>query len=296
MIVRRILVPDDVDVARVAGATEKPRNDITLRPSAAVYERKAGFVPGEKLFAEAMLENSSTKPPRRAADFLVSATVQTILVIGVLALPFYFTEALDIHQFNKTLLAAPPPAAPLAAARPAAPKRNAISVERHFEAPRVIPSQVARVAEEPGGNDLESAALPGEGVPGGVPGGIPGGLAGGVLGGGLSVPAPPVRIDSAPKGPKAPIRVGGVKRPRLIFGPEPEYPVLAKHSRISGAVVIDAVIDAQGNVVDMHPVSGHPLLIVGAMAALRQWKYEPTMVGGQACPVQMLVTITFELN
>ena len=187
MIVRRILVPDDVDVARAAGATEKPRNGITLRPpAAAVYERKAGFVPGEKLFAEAMLENSSTKPPLRAADFLVSATAQTILVIGLLALPLYFTEALDIHQFNKTLLAAPPPAAPLAAARPAAPKRNAISVERHFEAPRVIPSQVARVAEEPGGNDLESAALPGEGIPGG----IPGGLAGGALGGGLLGAAP----------------------------------------------------------------------------------------------------------
>lgn len=87
-----------------------------------------------------------------------------------------------------------------------------------------------------------------------------------------------------------------MKRPRLIFGPEPEYPVLAKHSRISGAVVIDAVIDAQGNVVDMHPVSGHPLLIVGAMAALRQWKYEPTILGGQAYPVRMLVTITFELK
>src|SRR5215469_9345313 len=110
MIVRRILVPDDVDVARAAGATEKPRNDITLRaPAAVVYERKAGFVPGEKLFAEAMLENSSTKPPLRAADFLVSATAQTILVIGLLALPLYFTEAIDIHQFNKTLLAAPPP-------------------------------------------------------------------------------------------------------------------------------------------------------------------------------------------
>jgi len=87
-----------------------------------------------------------------------------------------------------------------------------------------------------------------------------------------------------------------VKRPRLIFGPEPEYPLLAKHARISGPVVIDALIDTKGNVVDMHPVSGHQLLIMAAMAALRQRKYEPTTLGGQAYPVRMLVTITFELK
>ena len=75
-----------------------------------------------------------------------------------------------------------------------------------------------------------------------------------------------------------------MKRPRLIFGPEPEYPILAKHARISGAVVIDAVIDTQGNVVDMHPVSGSPLLLIAAMATLRQWKYEPTLVGGPRQP------------
>jgi protein TonB len=115
-----------------------------------------------------------------------------------------------------------------------------------------------------------------------------------VIGGSLSGPVPAAPIDSAPK---EPIRVGGqVKRPQLIFGPEPVYPLLARHSRVSGAVVIDAVIDTQGNVVDMHPASGNPLLLIAAMAALRQWKYEPTILGGQAYPVRMLVTITFELK
>jgi periplasmic protein TonB len=131
--------------------------------------------------------------------------------------------------------------------------------------------------------------LLGEGAPGGVPG-----LAGGVIGGDLSGPAPPPSIDSAPK---SPIRVGGgVKAPRLIFGPDPVYPILARHSKISGAVVIDAVIDTQGNVVEMHPTSGNPLLLIAAMEALRHWKYEPTILRGQAYPVRLLVTITFELQ
>ena len=157
-------------------------------------------------------------------------------------------------------------------------------------APTVIPHQVARLGEEPDANDLAAATAPGDGVPGEVPGGLPGGVIGGVLSG--AAPPPPPPIASAPKGP---IRVGGhVGRPRLISGPNPVYPVLARQAKISGDVVIDAVIDAQGNVVEMQTVSGPPLLALAAMEALRHWKYEPTTLGGQAVPVRLLVTITFD--
>jgi periplasmic protein TonB len=297
MLVARLLVPVDVEVARIARATEGPRSAIMLvSPAVPVYASQARLASHKRLLAEAMLENSPTRPPRPTADFIVSAAVQTIFLTGLLLLPLYFTEAIDIHQFNKTLLVAPAPPAPppplasLLVARPAAPKRSALPTERQFVAPRVIPRQIGRVTEEPSGNDLGSATLVGEGAPGGVPGG----LAGGVIGGDLSGPAPPSPIDSAPK---SPIRVGGgVKAPRLIFGPEPVYPILARHSKISGAVVIDAVIDTQGNVAEMHPTSGNPLLLLAAMEALRHWKYEPTILGGQAYPVRLLVTITFELQ
>ena len=297
MLVARVLVPIDAEVTRLASAAEGPRNAIMLVSSAvAVYARQAGRAPHKELLAEAMLENSPTRPPRRTADFFVSATVQTIFLTGLLLLPLYLTNAIDIRQFNRSLLVAPPPpAAPpppssLPVARSAAPKRSALPTERQFVAPRVIPRQVGRVIEEPGGNDLASATLLGEGAPGGVPGG----LAGGVIGGDPSGPAPASSIDSAPK---SPIRVGGgVKAPRLIFGPEPVYPILARHSKISGAVLIDAVIHTEGNVVEMHPTSGNPLLLIAAMEALRHWKYEPTILGGQAYPVRLLVTITFELQ
>jgi periplasmic protein TonB len=112
---------------------------------------------------------------------------------------------------------------------------------------------------------------------------------GGVLSGAaLPAPAP---ISSAPK---SPIRVGGkLKAPRLISAPDPVYPILARQGKISGAVVIDAVIDAQENVVEMRAVSGQPILVLAATEALRHWKYEPTILGGEAIPVQLLVTITF---
>ncbi len=56
------------------------------------------------------------------------------------------------------------------------------------------------------------------------------------------------------------------------------------------------MIDPQGNVVGMRVVSGKPQLISAAMNAVRHWKYEPTLVGGQAVPLQLLVTVTFRLS
>jgi len=137
---------------------------------------------------------------------------------------------------------------------------------------------------------LAAAIAPGEGVAGGVPGGVPGGVIGGVLSG--AAPPAPAPISVAPKGP---IRAGGkVKAPRLISAPDPVYPVLARQARIGGAVVIDAVIDTQGNVIEMQTVSGQPLLALAAMEALRHWKYEPTTLGGEVVPVRLLVTIAFD--
>jgi outer membrane biosynthesis protein TonB len=56
------------------------------------------------------------------------------------------------------------------------------------------------------------------------------------------------------------------------------------------------VIDTQGNVAEMRAVSGQPILALAAMEALRQWKYAPTILGGEAFPVRLLVTITFDLK
>ncbi len=292
MIVPKLLVPDNATLPASASG-EKRLHGPTQSSRILVKESKrAGLAPRKSLFADAMLENSSTRPRRRARDFVVSATVQLLLLATLLLLPLYFTEALDTHQLNPTFLVPTPPAAPpppAASTRSIAPKRKVSPVAGKLLAPTVIPHRVAQLSEEPDASDLAPAILPGDGVPGGVPGG----RLGGVLGGSLSGAAPPAPTPIAAE-PKGPIHVGGkVKAPRLIFGPDPVYPVLAHQGRISGAVVIDAVIDPQGNVVEMRTVSGHPILVMAAMEALRHWKYEPTILGGEAIPVELLVTLTF---
>ena len=133
------------------------------------------------------------------------------------------------------------------------------------------------------------------GVPGGVPGGQMGGVLGGVIGGVLNTAAKPV--PPGPPGKAAPLRVGGhVRPPKAIVQVRPEYPPLARQAHIQGEVQVDAILDEQGNVIDMKIVSGPPLLYQAALDALKKWKYEPTYLNDQPIAVQMIVTITFQLN
>jgi periplasmic protein TonB len=93
------------------------------------------------------------------------------------------------------------------------------------------------------------------------------------------------------------LRVGGrVQAPRLIQEVQPTYPALAKQTRTQGVVVLDCVIDERGNVTQMKLVSGHPLLVQAAIAAVRQWKYQPTLLNGQLVAVEMHVKVIFSMG
>jgi len=75
----------------------------------------------------------------------------------------------------------------------------------------------------------------------------------------------------------------------------PIYPNMARIAHIQGEVVLSAVIDKQGNVTKLRPVSGHPILIQAALDAVRQWAYEPYLLNGEPVEVESMVTVRFEL-
>ena len=58
---------------------------------------------------------------------------------------------------------------------------------------------------------------------------------------------------------------------------------------------MDCVIDEKGDVTQMKLVSGHPLLVRAAFDAVRQWKYQPTLLNGVPVAVEMTVTVNFSL-
>ncbi|HXZ18623.1 MAG TPA: energy transducer TonB [Candidatus Acidoferrales bacterium] len=252
-----------------------------------------------EIFHGSLLDLSSTRPRRSTKDFAASIFIH-LAVIGVLVLaPFMFTEAIDLTQFTRMQLVAPPPPPPpppppaqMIARR--APVKRVLTVGGKLVAPTMIPQSVVMLHEKPLPPELDNV---GAGIAGGVPGGVPGGQAGGVLGSILSgvqkAPPPPVAAPARTE----PIRVGGrVKPPRKIYGPLPEYPVLARQARVEGNVIVDAVIDTSGNVIEAKVISGPPLLMQAALDAVRQWKFEPTYLNDQPVPVRLLVTVEFSLG
>ena len=97
-------------------------------------------------------------------------------------------------------------------------------------------------------------------------------------------------------GSAAPIRIGdGVPPPRKVHDVPPVYPSAARTLRVQGLVILEATIGATGEVVDVEVLRSVPELDAAAVAAVEQWRYEPTLVDGEAVPVVMTVTIHFGL-
>ena len=93
------------------------------------------------------------------------------------------------------------------------------------------------------------------------------------------------------------IRVGGsVQGAKLIRQVQPVYPPIAKAARIQGTVVLHAIIAQDGTVQELKYVSGPPLLVQSAMDAVRQWRYQPTLLNGQPVRVDTVITVIYTLG
>ena len=82
----------------------------------------------------------------------------------------------------------------------------------------------------------------------------------------------------------------------LIRKVQPVYPPLARNVRVQGAVVLDAVISRAGAIEHLQLISGHPLLVPAAREAVRQWRYRPYVLNGEAIEVETRVTVNFILR
>ena len=87
-----------------------------------------------------------------------------------------------------------------------------------------------------------------------------------------------------------------VQAANLIRHVPPVYTPLALQARIQGTVRFRAIIDPQGHVANLQLISGHPLLVVPAQEAVKQWQYKPTLLNGEPCEVVTEVSVNFSLN
>jgi periplasmic protein TonB len=218
---------------------------------------------------------------------ILSTAVQVCVLIVLVLIPLIYTQALP-KAMMATLLVAPPPPPPPPPPPAEVPKVikpvARLIQQGKLVQPRAIPKEVAVFKEA----DLPpEAPVSNSGVLGGVDQGLLGGL-----GAGPAVAAPP------PPPPKQQrIKLGGqVVAAKLLAQPQPVYPPLARQARIQGNVVLHAIIDKDGRVGELQVISGHPLLVQSALDAVKNWRYQPTQLNGDAVEVDTTITVTFVLG
>lgn len=57
-----------------------------------------------------------------------------------------------------------------------------------------------------------------------------------------------------------------------------------------------AVVGSDGRIRELRVKSGNPLLAPAAVAAVRQWIYQPTTLNGEPVEIVAPITVTFRLN
>jgi TonB family protein len=114
-----------------------------------------------------------------------------------------------------------------------------------------------------------------------------------VLAGAVASSSFPLAPAAPPEEEKAPAAAekGKVKEPRLVHKVNPAYPPEAKKERLEGLVHIDIRLAKDGSVAEAKATDGHPTLAEAALAAVRQWRYEPVL-GPDKKPVEVKLTIT----
>ncbi len=98
----------------------------------------------------------------------------------------------------------------------------------------------------------------------------------------------------APAAASGPVVSGGrVKEPRLISSVSPVYPQAAIQANVQGDVKVQATIDETGRVTKMKVISGPMMLQRAAMDAVRQWRYEPSILNDKPIAVEEVITVKF---
>ncbi len=97
--------------------------------------------------------------------------------------------------------------------------------------------------------------------------------------------------------PRMRVRIGGnVQKAKLIENVQPKYPEEALKNRIAGTVALHVILQKDGTVKQLEVLSGHPLLAQAAVDAVRQWKYQPTILNGEPVEVDTRVDVVFALS
>ena len=229
-----------------------------------------------------------------ASGFIYLGIGAAALLIGTATNEIVKEKEVDLTFVEKVVKEEPPPppppapievkpAAPPPAAAPVIPKNMKVvkldkpPPPKELVAPKEMPLDKPAEADPSQDKGIAVYGEPGEGDAAGLEGGMAGGVAGGTVGA-IALPE-----DGEP--PKA-----------LASNALPTYPQSAKAEGKTGMVILKVVVRADGTVAEVTVMRGEEPFTSAAIAAVKQWKYEPARVQGQAITVYHVVKIPFKLT
>jgi periplasmic protein TonB len=220
----------------------------------------------------------------RGTTFFVSLVLHAGLALSVVALPLFLAEAMPNQEVITVLpplalAPSPPPLPPsgsprLSAKRTQKPAETAI-VTPLTDSVRVQENEPLFGIHDVGDSD-DVASVAREGAVGSVMDDLP-----------TRALPPPPRV----------VRIGnGIAGPRLVRRIDPAYPAIAVAARVSATVQLEAEVDARGQVASVRVERGHPLFDEAAVAAVRQWRYQPLLLNGEPTGFVLTVTVRFDMR
>ena len=243
-------------------------------------EERLGFLRDCLVEGDPAQEKRVRRNKQRA--LFLSIVVQFLIVAGLVLFPL-LSRSESIAGCVVILPTVPyaPGGSPNHPRNPTRPPGNHPPVCRFCEPPS-IPTGIVTHDPTPAADPLEP------GVPAGV--GIEGGIR--PTDGHREPPPPDVRTETTAKR----IHIGSIQPAMLYHRVEPVYPPLAIPLRREGRVELHAVISTDGSVQALEVISGDALFIQSALAAVREWRYHPTILNGQAVEVDTQITVIYTLN
>src|SRR5713226_2732352 len=254
------------------------------------------------MFENLVESGSHTADTRRRGSFmLVTLAVYAVLILagaiaGILMAPAY----IDMQNLELTALIAPVPV-PQAQKQEAA-KPEKVIIEKNVDVRKELIADVTRAELVPKEISAKASDVPPvrKGVVTMVGTSDTNAAAPMAPGNGTgSIISTPQKVDIAeapPPPPKptphAPIS-GGVLNGKAVHLTQPPYPAIARSAHASGQVVVQVLIDENGNVISAHATSGHPLLQGAAVNAARSSKFTPTKLSGQPVKVNGVIIYNF---
>ncbi|HSY50830.1 MAG TPA: TonB family protein [Thermoanaerobaculia bacterium] len=273
-----------------------------------------------------LIESGSRQKGRGGKATLASLAIHGAMIGLIVVLSMQATQKVAAEHkpelaYLSTKAAPPPPPPPPPAASHAASTPKIVKPvevpQQTFVQPTEIPKEVpqveiptptatAQVDPTPSTSTDPPGAQEG-GVAGGVAGGVVGGQIGGTVGGTVGGQIGGVLggtgegtgdAKSAPDPAEGPLPVGGdVKAPVAITRSKPDYTDAARKAHITGVVIVETIVNKQGEVEQVKVLKGLPLgLSEEAVEAVKKWHFHPGTLNGKPVEVVFTLTVNFTLQ